>query len=100
MKYKTHAMICFSKKLVEGTEMVEESIPKSKGNQSQTMHMPSPMSSDMNDQRGLGPSNMNALTIGGPAHGHHDWISGMTLCKASYWYVVTGSRDGVIKVWK
>lgn len=92
--------ISYSKKLVEGTEVVEESIPKSKGNQSQTMHMPSPMSSDINDQRGLGPSNMNALTIGGPAHGHHDWISGMTLCKASYWYVVTGSRDGVIKVWK
>ena len=59
--------------------------PKKKNNSNQ---LPTGISSDMNDQRGFSPSYMNAPTIGGPAHGHHDW------------YVVSGSRDGVIKVWK
>ena len=31
--------------------------------------------------------------------GHHDWISSVALCKAQHWYLVTGSRDGVIKIW-
>ncbi len=34
--------------------------------------------------------------------GHHDWISSMLLCQGvnpSDWYVVSGSRDGVIKLW-
>lgn len=35
-----------------------------------------------------------------PAPGHRDWISEITLCKASQCYLLTGSRDGVIKVWK
>eukprot|EP00095_Tigriopus_kingsejongensis_P002057 maker-scaffold2299_size17472-snap-gene-0.3 protein:Tk02057 transcript:maker-scaffold2299_size17472-snap-gene-0.3-mRNA-1 annotation:"phosphoinositide 3-kinase regulatory subunit 4" len=33
------------------------------------------------------------------AIGHHNWISSMALCNSKHWYVVTGSRDGVIKVW-
>ena len=38
--------------------------------------------------------------ISGPSQGHIDWISALTLCQSSRWYVVSGSRDGVIKVWK
>ena len=33
------------------------------------------------------------------SQGHHNWISSVALCQASNWYVVTGSRDGAIKVW-
>lgn len=35
-----------------------------------------------------------------PPSGHRDWISEVTLCKASQCFLLTGSRDGVIKVWK
>ena len=90
----------YSKKIVDGTEVIEEVIPKSKGSSNPTMHIQSGISQDLNDQRGFVPSHMNTPTMGGPAHGHHDWISSLTLCQASYWYIISGSRDGVIKVWK
>ncbi|GLV37421.1 Vacuolar protein sorting 15 [Carabus blaptoides fortunei] len=34
------------------------------------------------------------------SRGHRDWISDVTLCKASQCFLLTGSRNGVIKVWK
>ena len=86
-----------SKKIVDGSEVIEEITPKMKNNSNP---LPSGISSDLNDQRGFATSQMNAPTMGGPAHGHHDWISSMILCPASFWYVVSGSRDGVLKVWK
>ena len=92
-----YTLFDYSKKIVDGSEVIEEIAPKKKNNSNQ---LPTGISSDMNDQRGFAPSHMNAPTIGGPAPGHHDWISSLILCRASYWYVVSGSRDGVIKVWK
>lgn len=44
--------------------------------------------------------NGNKPGLEGPATGHQDWISAMTICQASRWYVISGSKDGVIKVWK
>lgn len=35
-----------------------------------------------------------------PAAGHRDCISDITLCKASQCFMITASRDGVIKVSK
>ncbi|XP_030749901.1 phosphoinositide 3-kinase regulatory subunit 4 [Sitophilus oryzae] len=35
-----------------------------------------------------------------PSAGHRDCISDITMCKASQCFVITSSRDGVIKVWK
>lgn len=35
-----------------------------------------------------------------PAAGHRDCISDMVLCKSAQCFLVTASRDGVIKVWK
>ncbi|KAG8224648.1 hypothetical protein J437_LFUL003082 [Ladona fulva] len=35
-----------------------------------------------------------------PPAGHHDWISDVALCQATQCFLLTGSRDGVIKVWK
>ena len=82
---------------MEGTEVIEE---KYKSSSIQPVHLPTGISTDLNDQRGFAQSSVIAPTMGGPSLGHHDWISSLTLCQASYWYVVTGSRDGVIKVWK
>lgn len=86
--------------MVDGTEVLEEVTAKFKGNSNQPVHVPAGISSDINDQRGFAASSVNAPSMGCPAHGHHDWISSLTLCQASYWYIVSGSRDGVIKVWK
>lgn len=35
-----------------------------------------------------------------PPAGHRDSVSDMILCKASQCYLVSSSRDGVIKIWK
>ncbi|KAL1124298.1 hypothetical protein AAG570_002066, partial [Ranatra chinensis] len=35
-----------------------------------------------------------------PATGHHNAITDITLCQATQCFMVTGARDGVIKVWK
>lgn len=35
-----------------------------------------------------------------PAAGHRDCISDVVLCKASQCFLVSASREGVIKVWK
>ena len=76
--------------MVDGTEVVEEVIAKGKA-------QASGLNTESTDQRGpVG----NVPSMDGPALGHHDWISSLTLCQANYWYVITGSRDGVIKVWK
>ncbi len=46
--------------------------------------------------------NHNRPGLEPPALGHHDWISSLAICQGSVngnWYVISGSRDGVIKVW-
>jgi WD40 repeat protein len=35
-----------------------------------------------------------------PQAGHHDWVSEIAMCQASQCFLLSGSRDGVIKVWK
>lgn len=35
-----------------------------------------------------------------PPAGHRDCITDITLCKASQCFMISSSRDGVIKVWK
>lgn len=35
-----------------------------------------------------------------PPAGHRDCITDITLCKASQCFMVSSSRDGVVKVWK
>ncbi|XP_067658475.1 phosphoinositide 3-kinase regulatory subunit 4-like [Haliotis asinina] len=35
-----------------------------------------------------------------PPTGHHDIISDVNICQSSQCLVITGSRDGVVKVWK
>lgn len=35
-----------------------------------------------------------------PASGHRDTITDITVCKSNQYFLLTSSRDGVIKVWK
>lgn len=35
-----------------------------------------------------------------PALGHHDTISDVGVCQATQCFVISASRDGVVKVWK
>lgn len=35
-----------------------------------------------------------------PPTGHHDGIVDISMCQASQCFLMSGSRDGVIKVWK
>ena len=83
--------VSYKTKLVDGTEVVQEVHAKPKSNQGQT-------STFANDHE----VNGNKPGLEGPSIGHIDWISSLTLClsQPNRWYVVTGAKDGVIKVWK
>ncbi|PSN50527.1 Phosphoinositide 3-kinase regulatory subunit 4 [Blattella germanica] len=35
-----------------------------------------------------------------PQAGHHNWISELAMCQASQCFLLSGSQQGVIKVWK
>ena len=80
-------------KLVDGTEVVQEVLAKPKTSYSSPGQGPG-LFGNFDEVNGNKPG------LEGPSVGHIDWISALTLCQASRWYVVSGSRDGVIKVWK
>ena len=80
-------------KLVDGTEVVQEVHAKPKTTYSSAGQGPGSFG-NIDDVNGNKPG------LEGPALDHNDWISALTLCQASRWYIVTGSRDGVVKVWK
>lgn len=82
--------VSYRSKLVDGTEVVQEVHAKPKN----MLPTGQPSGGAFDDVNGNKPG------LDGPAQGHLDWISGLTLCQASRWYVVSGSKDGVIKVWK
>lgn len=65
-------------KLVDGVEVIQE------------LYTKKPVTNDDAPRRG--PE--------APPQGHRDIISDINLCQASQCMVITGSRDGVIKVWK
>jgi phosphoinositide-3-kinase, regulatory subunit 4 len=78
----------FRPRLVDGTNVVQEQISKHITRRSLEERVVGPDA----DVPRPGPEQ--------PASGHHDWISDITMCQASQHFMVTGSRDGVIKVWK
>ncbi|XP_061162546.1 phosphoinositide 3-kinase regulatory subunit 4-like [Saccostrea echinata] len=65
-------------RLVDGVEVIQEFYTKK------------PVTSEDNPRRG--PE--------APPQGHRDIISDINLCQTSQCLVITGSRDGVVKVWK
>ncbi|XP_078336739.1 phosphoinositide 3-kinase regulatory subunit 4-like isoform X1 [Crassostrea virginica] len=65
-------------KLVDGVEVIQELYTKKQ------------VTSEDAPRRGPEP----------PPQGHRDIISDINLCQSSQCMVITGSRDGVIKVWK
>lgn len=78
---------------MEGTEVVQEVHAKPKTSFSTAGQGPG-LFGNFDEIHGNKPG------LEGPAAGHQDWISAMTICQASRWYVISGSKDGVIKVWK
>lgn len=85
--------VSYKTKLVDGTEVVQEVHAKPKTSFSSPGQGPG-FFGNFDEVNGNKPG------LEGPSAGHIDWISALTLCQASRWYVVSGSRDGVIKVWK
>ncbi|VDH98516.1 phosphoinositide-3-kinase, regulatory subunit 4 [Mytilus galloprovincialis] len=71
--------VSYRSRLIEGTEVIIETYTKK-----QTL--------TSEDIPRCGPDT--------PAIGHHDVISDINTCMASQCLVITGSRDGVVKVWK
>ena len=86
--------VSYKTKLVDGTEVVQEVHAKPKSSAY-------PVSSGQNSNFDH-EVNGNKPGLEGPSIGHIDWISSLTLClsQPNRWYVVTGAKDGVIKVWK
>ena len=73
-------------KVVEATEVVQE-----------VKKAPSAAAGTGGAGSGSGPAKKEAVEA---SQGHLNWISGLTVCQATNWYIVSGSRDGVIKVWR
>lgn len=71
----------YESRLIDGTSVILE--------RAESQHRPAPKSDEVPR---AGPE--------APPPGHRDWISEVTLCKASQCFLLTGSRDGVIKLWK
>ena len=72
--------VSYRSRLIEGTEVVQETYGKLK---SQTEDQQQPRK---------GPE--------APPTGHHDIITDVNVCQPSQCFMITSSRDGVVKVWK
>ena len=66
-------------RLIDGTEVIQETYSKSRA-------------ANNEDVPRRGPES--------PAEGHHDIISDVSLCQTSQCFLISCSRDGVVKVWK
>ena len=81
-------------KLVDGTEVIQEVHAKPKTAFANPGQVPAGLFGNFDEVNGNKPG------FEGPASGHVSWISAMTLCQSQRWYLITGSKDGVIKLWK
>ncbi|XP_071440948.1 phosphoinositide 3-kinase regulatory subunit 4 [Hetaerina americana] len=115
--------VSYESRLIDGTNVVVE-VAQSSRQYSSHHHQPGPPSSVLGSgplrsssslsmgsvgNPGLGSSGGQGISSGQdcprpgpeqPPAGHHDWISDVALCQATQCFLLTGSRDGVIKVWK
>ena len=66
-------------RLIEGTEVIQETY-------NSVQPQPKPSEERVMPER--------------PAVGHHDIITDIAMCTPSQCYIVTSSRDGMVKVWK
>lgn len=74
--------LSYEQRLIDGTSVVYET--------TRVRQVPSTGKGDEVPRAGPEPS----------PPGHRDCITDLTLCKASQCFLLTASRDGVIKVWK
>ncbi len=66
-------------RLVDGTEVIQETYGKARN-------------SSTDDIPRRGPDV--------PPTGHHDVITDINICQTTQCFIITSSRDGVVKVWK
>lgn len=74
-------------RMIDGTNVVQEMQTKP--------HTPAtgvPRSNIVEESPRAGPDQ--------PATGHYDGITDISMCQAGQCFMLTGARDGVIKVWK
>lgn len=83
----TPGSVQYKSRLIDGTNVIQELAVKSRAGSGQ-----SSIGSQREETPRPGPEQ--------PQPGHHDWISALTICQASQCFLLSGSRDGVIKVWK
>ncbi|KAK2148717.1 hypothetical protein LSH36_486g02011 [Paralvinella palmiformis] len=72
-------IVSYRCRLIDGTEVIQETYSKSRAANNEDMPRRGPES---------------------PAEGHHDIISDVSLCQTSQCFLISCSRDGVVKVWK
>ncbi len=77
--HPSHTVVSYRSRLIEGTEVIQETYNKARTAVNEDIPRRGP---DM------------------PAVGHRDIISDIALCQTSQTFVITCSRDGVVKVWK
>ncbi|XP_067007759.1 phosphoinositide 3-kinase regulatory subunit 4 [Anabrus simplex] len=85
----TPTSLAYKSRLIDGTNVIQE------------VQVKNPRSSS--GSSGLGTAQREELPRPGPDQpqpGHHDWISAIAMCQATQCFLLSGSRDGVIKVWK
>nr|CAD7406477.1 unnamed protein product [Timema cristinae] len=83
------ATLAYKSRLIDGTNVVQELQLKQRSGGG---------SGGMGSQRGGEESPRPGPDQ--PQAGHHDGISEIAMCQASQCFLLSGSRDGVIKVWK
>nr|CAD7263978.1 unnamed protein product [Timema shepardi] len=83
------ATLAYKSRLIDGTNVVQEVQLKQRSGGG---------SGSMGSQRGGEESPRPGPDQ--PQAGHHDGISEIAMCQASQCFLLSGSRDGVIKVWK
>lgn len=74
----------YRSRLIDGTEVIQETYVKQKTG--------SPSNSSGDDGQKKGPDV--------PPTGHHDIITDINICQPSQCFMITTSRDGIVKVWK
>ena len=77
----TGATMSYNERLIDGTSVIVENVEQ------------------YTKTSGKGEESPRAGPEAPPA-GHRDCVSDIILCKASQCFMVTASRDGVVKVWK
>lgn len=93
--------VLYSRKIIEGTEVVQVN-PQTR-TRSRTRTPPSPVSSPQeihSKQKSGAPDDSPRRGLEALPVGHHDIITDIATFQTTQGFIVTSSRDGIVKVWK